>query len=216
MFAHYTHLNVNRGHVLEEALSVDLIPSLQKLPTPRNADTSKHCYNIDECWALKDKLEELIQAGYLQRFIYSGISRSPRRNQRGRSLGKSPKRAPWGVWEGTPETNGRGRELNHSRSPRWQSRKGTLVRGVINTIVSWFAGGGSSASSRKKHLRNVQAVHHTYSSKLRRLSPITFTDRNFKVIDPKQDDPMVITVTIDDFAVTKTLVDQGSSVSILY
>jgi len=66
-FAYYTPLNANRGRILEEALSADLIPSLQKLPTPRNADTNKHCryhqnygHNTDECWALKDKIEELI------------------------------------------------------------------------------------------------------------------------------------------------------------
>jgi len=45
----------------------------------------------------------------------------------------------------------------------------------------------------------------------RRMSSITFIDDNFKAIDPKQDDPMVITVTIEDFTVIKTLVDQGSS-----
>jgi len=89
-------------------------------------------------------------------------------------------------------------------SPRWQGHKGTLVRGVINTIAGGFARGGLPASARKKHLRNVQAVHNTHTSKPRRIPPITFTDHDFKVIDPKQDDPMVITVTIDDFTVTNS------------
>jgi len=48
------------------------------------------------------------------------------------------------------------------------------------------------------------------------MPPTTFMYRDFKVIDPKQDDPMVITVTIENFVVIKTLVDQGSSVDILY
>ena len=51
---------------------------------------------------------------------------------------------------------------------------------------------------------------------VRSMPPITFTNHDFKAIDPKQDDPMVITVAIDEFAVLKTLVDQGSSVDILY
>jgi len=84
-FAYYTPLNANRGRILEEALSADLIPSLQKLPTPRNADTSKHCryhqnygHSTDECWALKDKIEELIQVGHLGRFVQNKITnRSP-------------------------------------------------------------------------------------------------------------------------------------------
>jgi len=50
----------------------------------------------------------------------------------------------------------------------------------------------------------------------RRMPPITFTNADFKGIDPFQDDPMVITVEIENFSVMKTLVDQGSSVDVLY
>jgi len=48
------------------------------------------------------------------------------------------------------------------------------------------------------------------------MSPITFTDEDFKGVDSSQDDPMVILVNIDKFTIMKTLVDQGSSVDILY
>ena len=48
------------------------------------------------------------------------------------------------------------------------------------------------------------------------MPPITFTDEDFKGIDPTQDDPMVISVDIDNFTIKKTLVEQGSSVDILY
>jgi len=50
-FSHYTPLNVNKGRISEEALNVDLIPSLQKLPTPQNANTSNH-------WHLSTQREE--------------------------------------------------------------------------------------------------------------------------------------------------------------
>jgi len=46
--------------------------------------------------------------------------------------------------------------------------------------------------------------------------PITFTDANFQGAHPNQDDPMVITIEIEIFAVKKVFVDQGSSVDILY
>jgi len=42
-----------------------------------------------------------------------------------------------------------------------------------------------------------------------------FIDEDFQMIDPNQDDPMAITIKVVEFAVMKTLVDQGSSVDIL-
>jgi len=47
------------------------------------------------------------------------------------------------------------------------------------------------------------------------MPPITFTDEDFKGVDYRQDDPMVISIDIDRFTIRKTLVDQGSSVAIL-
>lgn len=49
-----------------------------------------------------------------------------------------------------------------------------------------------------------------------RMPHITFTEEDFKGVDPSQDDPMVISVNIDNFTIMKTLIDQGSSVDILY
>jgi len=48
------------------------------------------------------------------------------------------------------------------------------------------------------------------------IPPITFTDEEFKGVNPSQDDPMVILVDIKKFTIMKTLVHQGSSVDILY
>jgi len=52
--------------------------------------------------------------------------------------------------------------------------------------------------------------------KKRSLPPMFFTDEDFQEIDPESDDPMVITVEIAEYVVRKTLVDQGSSVDILF
>ena len=49
-----------------------------------------------------------------------------------------------------------------------------------------------------------------------RMPPITFTDEDFKGVDYRLDDTMVISVDINRFTIRKTLVDQGSSVDILY
>ena len=94
------------------------------------------------------------------------------------------------------------------------SPQGT-IREVIDTIAGGFAGGGSTNNARKKHLR---AVHQVNAVAFRpRMTPITFTDEDFKGVDYRQqDDPMMIAVDIDRFTIRKTLVDQGCSVDILY
>jgi len=48
------------------------------------------------------------------------------------------------------------------------------------------------------------------------MPPITFTDDDFHGLDHQQDDPMVITIEIENYAVKKVLVNQGNSVGILY
>jgi len=48
------------------------------------------------------------------------------------------------------------------------------------------------------------------------MPPIVFTDDDFHDLDHQQDDPMVIIVEIENYAVKKVLVDQGSSVDNLY
>jgi len=48
------------------------------------------------------------------------------------------------------------------------------------------------------------------------MPPIVFTDDDFHGLDHQQDDPMVITIEIENYAVKKVLIDQGSSVDILY
>jgi len=48
------------------------------------------------------------------------------------------------------------------------------------------------------------------------MPPITFTDDDFHGLEHQQDDPMVITIEIENYVVKEVLVNQGSSVDILY
>jgi len=43
-----------------------------------------------------------------------------------------------------------------------------------------------------------------------------FTNADFRNINPRHDDPMVVTIEVANFVIMKTLIDQGSSVDILY
>ena len=92
-----------------------------------------------------------------------------------------------------------------------------LLRGTINTIFGSFASGGSTSSAKKKHLCHFQSINHiTHSHHRHCMPPITFTNDDFHGVDHQQDDPMVITVELENYAVKKVLIDQGSLVDILY
>jgi len=68
-----------------------------------------------------------------------------------------------------------------------------------------------------KHLRNIQFINHIACSHHRRRTlPITFTNAELHGVDQQQDDLMVITIELENFAVKKVFIEQGSSVHILY
>ncbi|XP_027941132.1 uncharacterized protein LOC114194928 [Vigna unguiculata] len=75
-YSRYTPFVSNKARILEEALNTDLITTPRRGPTPPNADTTKHCryhqnygHTTEESFTLKDKIEEVIQAGHLRRFV---------------------------------------------------------------------------------------------------------------------------------------------------
>lgn len=59
-------------------------------------------------------------------------------------------------------------------------------------------------------------IVHRVDVKKRSMPSITFTDEDFHAPDPEQEDHMVITVVIAQYNIGKVLIDQGSSVNILY
>jgi len=172
-----------------------------------------HGHTTAECKALQDKIEELLCAGHFRRFIRrddhssSSRSRHPRRPDH--------RRQPNDAHHNSHPTQPNNQQPEPARTDI------TLVdpplRGTINTISGGFPSGGSTLSAKKRHLRHIQSINHiTHSHHRRRMPLIVFTDDDFHGLDHQQDDPMVITVEIENYAVKKVLVDQGSSVDILY
>ncbi|XP_047163508.1 uncharacterized protein LOC124833152 [Vigna umbellata] len=195
-FERYTPLNAPRATILEEALSADLLPPLRPSKSSRKADETKHCtYHLNighttkDCTVLRDKVEELIWAGHLRKFV---------KNER---VGRSPPRRAR-----TERTDRRDDRRPDHRQSRSRSRDRPL-RGIINIISRGFAEGGSSASARKRSPRELKSVHRV-DVKKRSMPPITFTDEDFHAHDPDQDDPMVITTVIARYSVEKVLIDQ--------
>ncbi|XP_047179064.1 uncharacterized protein LOC124845914 [Vigna umbellata] len=201
-FEKYTPLNMPRSRVLEEALSADLI-RLRPSRLSTTANGTKHCtyhlnigHTTEDCTVLRDKVEELIRAGHLRKFVKEERrTRSPPRKTRMERNDRRDDRRP---------DRRRSRSRNHDGS----------LRGAINTIFGGFAR-GPSASARKRNLRELKSVHRVDVRK-HSMSPITFTDEDFHAPDPDQDDPMVITAIITRYNVGKVLIDQGSSVNIFY
>ena len=226
-FSNYAPLNVPRSRILDEVLQAELLPPPRKYQNLPNANLSKYCHyhrnnghTTDECDTLRDKIEELVRAGHLRHYIRetgegpprprydrNDNRRTERHNDR-RVKRKEPRREP------ARTQNTEQREPPQPQPQRADDRP--PLRGIINTISGGFIGGGRYSSSRKRHLRVVQQVHAVSSRTQRRMSPITFSDSDFQGTDPNQDDPMVITVEVENFAVKKVLIDQGSSVDILY
>lgn len=75
-FTKYTPLNNDRGKIMDEALSVDLLLTPWKVLSLRDVDPSCKCryhrnikHTIEECQALKHKIEELIQVDHLRKYM---------------------------------------------------------------------------------------------------------------------------------------------------
>ncbi|XP_052735490.1 uncharacterized protein LOC108328707 [Vigna angularis] len=197
--------------VLEEALHAELL-TVRRKATPKNADNSKAClfhvnhgHDTEECNIVKDELERLIRAGYLQNYVKDRISTRATASPRKDPFRQGPERSP-------PRVERRHRR---SRSPPRRVERERSVRGRIDTISGGFAGGGASSSARKRSLRNLKSVHMV-DQQPRSIPDITFTNADFHAPDPDHDDPMVITANIARYDVSKVLIDQGSSVNILF
>jgi len=85
--------------------------------------------------------------------------------------------------------------------------------GTVGTIAGGFAEGGSPSSFLKRHYRNINSISYLPP---RSQPTITLSDSDFSINDPNQDDPIVVTTTIANWRVHKILIDQGSSIDVLY
>lgn len=166
---------VHRSRVMEEALNIDFMSAPRRTITPQKHQL-KHCHyhcnfghTMEDCWSLKDKIEELVQASHLRRFVQGNRENS-------RRLRTDEKRN----WDHREERGTRN---------EWESREGHdcweigLVRVVINIIVGGFIGRGTTSSSWKRHLRAISLVYSIHRKGRKSLPPITFTNANFKTIN---------------------------------
>jgi len=89
------------------------------------------------------------------------------------------------------------------------------VHGEINTIVGGFSVGGWTASQQKKYAREVMTVEAREVDQ----SPepdLFFTKSDLQDVIPHDNDPVVISVVTTGRKVHRVLIDQGSSVDVMF
>ncbi|KAL0373135.1 UNVERIFIED_CONTAM: hypothetical protein Scaly_0995100, partial [Sesamum calycinum] len=90
------------------------------------------------------------------------------------------------------------------------------MKGVIHTIAEGPAG-GDSATSRKRYVRYLESDRRSYQiMSVDKDDEIIFEQKDLEANEGSQNDPMVIRMAIANFIVHKVLVDNGSSVDILF
>ena len=144
-FNNYTLLTVPRGKILDEALQTELIPTLKQTQTPPNADTAKRCqyhrnygHTTEGCQALRDKIEELVQAGHLRKFVKTTMfapHSPPARHDYSRDKERSGRRDHHCMSRRKRSESPVRQTRPQSESPERRSRTKQKVHEVINTIV---------------------------------------------------------------------------------
>ena len=91
--------------------------------------------------------------------------------------------------------------------------------GEIHVIIKGMVAGGTSRSSRKAYAQQIHNVLVTQKvTKAPRLDdiPIIFTEEDARRIHHPHDDALVVTLEIVRYATRQVLIDNGSSVDIIY
>ncbi|XP_077249460.1 uncharacterized protein LOC143888968 [Tasmannia lanceolata] len=174
-------------------------------------DKSKYCrfhkdhgHDTDECKHLKDEIELLIQREYLKKYVKDDSDRREHR-ERSRQSRRSPRR---------PQPSPTCHESPAPLSPRSEMQQ-SQPTGVINTIMGGPAAEGTSSAARKAYARQVNAIH-TCNKKLKVKNEIPFSDADLENLILPHDDALVITMLVANWELKKIIVDNGSSVDILY
>ncbi|XP_020207422.1 uncharacterized protein LOC109792422 [Cajanus cajan] len=160
-----------------------------------------HGHTAENCFILGRQIERLIKEGHLKKFVARKHDERPSNRQRrhegedtkgGRHKGRSP---PRDLLEKISET--------HQQA----------IHGDFNTIAGGFAGGGPTSVTRKRYSRSVLSVSEWARPTL---PAIIFLNADFEGVSPHEDNPIVISAIIMGYNVKRMLVDQGSSVDIMF
>ena len=173
-----------------------------KWPKPSSSslkwrDTKKYCrfhkdhgHYTNECWDLKERIEELIQRGKLQKFV--------KKDYQARQLTKDK----------TTDDH-KEKDLDNPKQIMWEIR-----------TITWRPIVGESYKSLRKavqrqvnsvHIKHPTAKHHHTEN-----DNIVFSKQDVKGIKQPHDDSLVIMLTIKGYNTQRVSVDNGSSANVMY
>ena len=160
---------------------------------PEKRDNTKYCdfhkdhgHRTDDCIQLRKETEYLIWSGHLRHYMDS-----------------------------------EGQDQVQPPPPRQLTpAQHQLPLGKIHVISRGFAGGEESSSTNKAHLRSIESgetleIQVVYKHP-RLDTTITFSDSDMEGCQHPHDDPLVIRVVVANKTIHRVLVDNGSSVDIIF
>ncbi|XP_057452760.1 uncharacterized protein LOC130744605 [Lotus japonicus] len=194
---HQTKLNASLSTILRAVGQTNVVqyPRPPRRP-PANVDTTKWCefhkamgHNTDNCWTLRKEIERLIKAGHLSNFVSRDNTQLDAVKNKG---GDSAK----------------GKEVIEELG---------APAGSCLSIAGGFSGGRISSKGRKRYVEAVNSVHHAYEGECwLNHTPITFSPKDFDHVIPHDNDPIVVTLRVNNYVTKKVFLDQGSSADIIY
>nr|XP_027122043.1 uncharacterized protein LOC113738985 [Coffea arabica] len=201
----YTPLIRPRAQILAVMEAEGLGDRPPKMGTPRNKrNQDRYCafhrdvgHDTEGCWALRNEIEDLIQRGFLGRFV-----RRP-----GQELGRNH----YGDrHEGRRRDRPERRDAPRGHSPDQDTQNLTWV---INTIAGGLTGGDSHAARKNKR---PPPEGDDSLKRLRMDEEITFGPRDAVPLASGNHEAIVIDIVTNNYRVKKVYVDQGSAVDIMF
>ena len=224
-FKKYTPLAESRSTILAAIEGSGLFSFPPKADRPLGRDVDAYCryhdvsgHSTEKCRDLMNRIEALVRDGKLNRFVYADVWRGNRPNYPQEERRYDNRRS--GAWPRGGNDNRRGQgerpqENRGGQNGRVPPIDNQPAHPAINTISGGETLAGNTSSSRKAYARQgyqVNAVTHPTSGD----EPITFTETDRGDVMLPHDDPLVISAVIAKHPIERILVDNGSSVNLIY
>ncbi|XP_020549795.1 uncharacterized protein LOC105162948 [Sesamum indicum] len=148
-------------------------------------------HNTEDCYQLRDEIERLIRQGYLKHLIDRRAKAGDRSKSRSRERHQKDEA---------------GKSIARDNAP---------TKGIIHTI-SGGPTNGDSMRARKKYVRESRFKYGEQMMHVEKQENIVFGDEDLSLDMLDQNDPMVIKMDIANYQVHKVLIDDGSSVDIIF